>query len=527
MPHMDPRSWRIGLKLGAGFAVVLSLMVTIAITAAVSMARMAGAAVEMVDQDVPAERLVREWHSLAQLDHLRVTAISKSFDAGVQQMLGPEIEASSKRIDLISKELGGAISSERGKPLLLAMQNSHATLAKARGQTLSFKDQNLQDEALQAFETAYLPAWKAHKQALQNAEAATSSQVVGIADRFKREHRMGMTVLLLGSALAIIAGVALAWLTVRAITRPLTRAISVAQRVSEGDLTIDIESTTQDETGVLLNTLKVMVDNLRQTVGAVRSAADSITTASAEVATGNQDLSHRTEQAASNLQQTNASMTDLSQSVSQNSLASQQAQRLAADASANAQRGGDIVSQVVHTMSEISQSSRRINEIIAVIDGIAFQTNILALNASVEAARAGEQGRGFAVVAGEVRTLAQRSASAAKEIKTLILASGQRVDAGQALVDKAGQTMHEIVASVQNVTTMIESINQSTQTQAHGIHQITAAVSQLDQMTQQNAALVEQSAAASESLREQAKRLSESVGVFQLSLTEPAPDALF
>ena len=272
-----------------------------------------------------------------------------------------------------------------------------------------------------------------------------------------------------------------------------------------------------DEIGEVLQSLAQMRDALRKIVGDVRQSAESIQVASAEVASGNTDLSHRTEQAASSLQQTASSMAQLTSNVRQSADAAAQAKQLAASASSVAQRGGAVVAQVVSTMDQINGSARRIADIIGTIDGIAFQTNILALNAAVEAARAGEQGRGFAVVASEVRSLAQRSAEAAREIKALINASVERVDTGSRLVKDAGDTMGEIVASVQRVTDIIAEITAAAIEQSGGIGLINGTVGSLDQMTQQNAALVEQSAAAAESLRDQAQRLSQSMQVFRLS----------
>jgi len=301
-----------------------------------------------------------------------------------------------------------------------------------------------------------------------------------------------------------------------AICSPIAQAQRVAERIATGDLTNHIDSDGDDETAHLLRALTAMQDGLRAIVGQVRESADSIQVASAEVASGNTDLSHRTEQAASSLQQTASSMEQLTGNVRQTSDAASQANQLAASASSVAQRGGEVVSQVVSTMDEINHSSKRIADIIGTIDGIAFQTNILALNAAVEAARAGEQGRGFAVVAGEVRSLAQRSAEAAREIKSLISTSVEKVDTGARLVQDAGSTMGEIVASVQRVTDIIGEITAASREQSGGIDQVNGAVNSLDQMTQQNAALVEQSAAAAESLRDQASRLSEVVSRFQI-----------
>ncbi len=307
------------------------------------------------------------------------------------------------------------------------------------------------------------------------------------------------------------------WLTYRSLREPIAAAKALAGRVAQNDLATRLDLRGRDELAELLRSLAAMQDSLRTLVGQVRSSSDSIGTASTEIASGNHDLSSRTEQTASNLQQTASAMEQLTATVRNSADSARQANQLAASAAEVAQRGGSVVSQVVSTMDEINASSRKISDIIGTIDGIAFQTNILALNAAVEAARAGEQGRGFAVVAGEVRTLAQRSAEAAREIKALIGASVEKVDTGSKLVADAGSTMGEIVASVQRVTDIIGEITAAASEQSDGIGQVNTAVTQLDQMTQQNAALVEQSAAAAESLEDQAQRLNQIVGTFKLN----------
>ena len=296
----------------------------------------------------------------------------------------------------------------------------------------------------------------------------------------------------------------------------LRAATEAAEALARFDLTHPIPSGGTGGVGRLLTALEATQRALQKIIGEMRSAADSIGTASTEIASGNLDLSQRTEQTASNLQNAASSMSELTGTVKQTADAAMTANQLASSAASVAQRGGEAVSQVVATMDEISQSSRKINDIIGVIDGIAFQTNILALNAAVEAARAGEQGRGFAVVASEVRSLAQRSAGAAKEIKTLIGASVERVDSGTQQVQAAGSTMAEIVASVQRVTDIIGEISAAAREQSEGIAVVNGSVVQLDQMTQQNAALVEESAAAAESLREQSARMTEAIAVFRL-----------
>jgi methyl-accepting chemotaxis protein len=334
-----------------------------------------------------------------------------------------------------------------------------------------------------------------------------------------QSSRLFMIILVIGSALA---GLALGVLITRSITRPLDRAVQVAQTVASGDLTSNITVDSKDETGKLLSALKDMNTNLVKIVGEVRSGTDTIASASNQIATGNLDLSSRTEEQASSLEETASSMEELTSTVKQNADNARQANQLAVSASEVAEKGGTVVSQVVETMNSITESSKKIVDIIGVIDGIAFQTNILALNAAVEAARAGEQGRGFAVVASEVRNLAQRSAAAAKEIKGLIDTSVEKVDAGSKLVGEAGTTMGDIVDSVKRVTDIMAEITAASQEQTAGIEQINQAISQMDEVTQQNAALVEEAAAASQSMQDQAGKLTEVVSVFRLSAANDA-----
>jgi methyl-accepting chemotaxis protein len=346
-------------------------------------------------------------------------------------------------------------------------------------------------------------------------DARTATQVENA-----QKHATAMATLiytLIGIALAVlIAALALIY---KAIRDPLAHAATIARRVAEGDLTGYINVNFKGETGELLKALKEMKDGLRKIVGEVRKSADSITTSANEIATGTLDLSSRTEQQASSLEETASSMEQLTSTVKQNAGNASIANQLAGTASEVALKGGTVVAQVVETMGAIHASSNKIVDIIGVIDGIAFQTNILALNAAVEAARAGEQGRGFAVVASEVRSLAQRSAAAAKEIKALIDHSVSEVDNGSKLVDQAGSTMHEMVESVQRVSEIIAGISSASDEQSSGIQQVLQAVTQMDQVTQQNAALVEQASAAAESMQEQAHKLSQLVGAFRLELS--------
>jgi methyl-accepting chemotaxis protein len=323
--------------------------------------------------------------------------------------------------------------------------------------------------------------------------------------------------------LTCAAAVGVAWWLQRKVVEDLRRAVGVATEVAGGNLCANAQTDRRDEVGDLMRSLGAMTHQLSSSLRTVMQSSDSIQVASAEIATGNQDLSTRTEQTASNLQRAASSMDQLTGTVKQSADSARQANQLASSAAEVASRGGNVVAQVVTTMDEINASSKKIADIISVIDGIAFQTNILALNAAVEAARAGEQGRGFAVVAAEVRSLAQRSAQAAKEIKNLIGASVDRVEAGSRLVADAGATMSEIVSSVQRVSDIIGEITSAAAEQSDGISQVNTSVVELDQMTQQNAALVEESAAAAEGLKEQATRLAQVVSSFKLGNAEATP----
>jgi methyl-accepting chemotaxis protein len=368
-----------------------------------------------------------------------------------------------------------------------------------------------------------------HKEAVRGMEAAVEAineramaragavlaQVSQVRDTTVR-WQIALTVL--GMALAAVS----IGLVTRSITRPLRQAVAVAETVASGDLSSRIETRGTDETAQLLAALRRMNDSLVQIVGQVRSASEAIASGSSQVAVGSNELSQRTEAQASNLEQTAASMEQLTATVQHNAAHAEQATALAGRASQVAEAGGDVVGRVVATMEDISASSKKIADITGVIDGIAFQTNILALNAAVEAARAGEQGRGFAVVAGEVRSLAQRSAEAAREIKALIADSVERVDAGSRLVGEAGHTMTAIVEQVREVSTLIREISHSSGQQSAGISQVGSAVSELDRVTQQNTALVEESSAAAESLRRQADDLARLVATFRLEGAQPA-----
>ena len=426
------------------------------------------------------------------------------------------IAGSSKKTNENMEKLSKSITDDAGKAALAKLAEARAAYRAPREKVIELLKSGRSEEAKIALLIDLRPRQVAY---MDRVEDLVKLQNAGMIEAGEQMHatvaRTKTTVgVLLG--LAFVAAGLMAWWIVRTTTRPLNEAVRVVRAVADGDLALEFHAEGRNETAQLLRALHDMKTRLAGIVAEVRGNAESVATASAQIAQGNSDLSSRTEQQASSLQQTAASMEELGATVKQNADNAQQATQLALGASTVAVQGGEVVGQVVDTMKGINDSSKKIVDIIGVIDGIAFQTNILALNAAVEAARAGEQGRGFAVVAGEVRSLAQRSAEAAKEIKSLISASVERVEQGSVLVDRAGATMKEVVSSIRRVNDIVAEISAASTEQSGGVSQVGQAVTQMDQATQQNAALVEESAAAAESLRTQARQLIESVAVFKL-----------
>ena len=427
------------------------------------------------------------------------------------------IGGSSKKTNANMERLEKAMTDEAGKAALAKLAEARAAYRAPRDKVIELLKAGRSEEAKISLLLDLRPRQVAYMDRVEDLIKLQSDAMnAARAEMHETVARIKTTVaVLLG--LAFAAAALLAWWIIRTTTRPIDEAVSVVRAVAGGDLAIEFSADGTNETAQLLKALHEMKTRLAAIVGEVRGNAESVATASAQIAQGNADLSSRTEQQASALQQTAASMEQLGATVRQNADNAQQANQLALGASTVAVQGGEVVSQVVDTMKGINDSSKKIVDIIGVIDGIAFQTNILALNAAVEAARAGEQGRGFAVVAGEVRSLAQRSAEAAKEIKSLISTSVERVEQGTALVDRAGATMQEVVSSIRRVNDIVAEISAASTEQSGGVAQVGQAVAQMDQATQQNAALVEESAAAADSLRSQAKHLIDSVAVFRLA----------
>ncbi len=415
------------------------------------------------------------------------------------------------------KLLDTLVSSPKGKELLASMLKSRSEFFARGDEFLALVQKGQKDEATKLLEEKLRPIQLDYQKTLRD-QVDFQAQLTDEAGKEAEEAAAALQRdVLIAGALAIALAIFLAITIIRSITRPLAQAVQAADRVAAGDLSGDIVVQSRDETGHLLSALQRMQQSLVNTVTTVRGNAESVASASAQIASGNNDLSARTEQQASALEETAASMEELGSTVRQNADNARQANQLALSASTVAVQGGDVVAEVVETMKGINASSSKIADIISVIDGIAFQTNILALNAAVEAARAGEQGRGFAVVASEVRSLAGRSAEAAKEIKGLITASVERVEQGTLLVDKAGTTMTEVVAAIRRVTDIMGEISAASSEQSAGVGQVGEAVTQMDQATQQNAALVEEMAAAASSLNSQAGELVNAVAVFRLA----------
>ncbi|MFM9433584.1 methyl-accepting chemotaxis protein [Janthinobacterium sp. CG_23.3] len=432
------------------------------------------------------------------------------------------VNSGSKSISDDLSKLAAAVRSPQAQPVLKALGDAGLVYAAARERMLVLLKTGSKDEAAALLFQQLRPAHARYLAQIDELIAVQAGLMRSAgADVTATAHGAGLMMVALGLVGGLLSLIT-AWYISSGIVRPIRHAVKVARSVAGGDLTGTILVESGDEVGQLLQALQDMNASLFKIVGEVRGGTETIAMASREIAAGNLDLSSRTEAQASSLEETAASMEQLTGTVKQNADHARQANQLALSSAEVAGKGGAVVAQVVETMASIKASSKKIVDIIAVIDGIAFQTNILALNAAVEAARAGEQGRGFAVVANEVRTLAQRSAGAAREIKALIGDSVSKVDNGSALVDEAGRTMDEIVASVHRVTAIMGDISAATHEQMAGIEQVNHAIAQMDQVTQQNAALVEQASAAAATMQDQAAQLSGVVGVFKLSGGKPA-----
>ena len=523
---------RIGTRLGLGFGALLLAFMAMVAVVLYQLSGMAQRVNVLADVGVKelvdlnkitttiAERGIAARHLVLESDPARqaqfldqVKKANGDLDAHLKEMAAVVARGSSSNNAQMRQMVAGIRETEQ-KYLTIVAGVAEAVAAGRRAEA----GDRLLRECRPVFDQIFAQA-----KALEVEVEKATSEHASRADAAYEQARLTTLVM---AAVILLIGAGASWVLTRSIVEPIHEAVEATRTVASGDLSRAVQIKRRDETGELLAALNGMTENLSRVVAGVRSASDAIATGTGQIASGNADLSQRTETQASNLQETAASMEELNTTVRHNAETAAQAAELARAASSAAERGGAAVGQVVSTMEEISQSSRKVVDIIAVIDGIAFQTNILALNAAVEAARAGEQGRGFAVVAGEVRVLAQRSAAAAKEIKQLIAASADRVEDGTRLVADAGSAMDDIMAQVRRVNDLIEGINQATTQQTAGISQVNTAVAQLDQATQQNAALVEESAAAAESLRQQARQLVDAVGAFRLQADAVAAESI-
>jgi methyl-accepting chemotaxis protein len=513
---MNLRNFGIGSRLAAGFAAILLIATGLLGASLLGSANdRASVGTTLHAAHIQAEQAQAMHRSLLRAGiAVRNMGLQTSVD-GVNAAEASALKAHAAYIEQ-KKQLEDAGLSDEGKALFAELLVLTNQIDKHFQDAVGLAQQFNTEQAAAIIATKIDPLTAKAEDVLNRFVALQGSQFSAALNNTE-QHARNTTLTILGvGALSLALAAWIGWALTHSIVLPLRSAVAVAERVTQGDLTQRAEVVGRDETALLLRSLNGMNDSLARVVREVRNSSDSIATGSTQIASGNADLSQRTEVQASALQQTAATMTQLGSTVRNNADNARQANQLALGASGVAAKGGAVVGQVVETMRVINTSSRKIADIIGVIDGIAFQTNILALNAAVEAARAGEQGRGFAVVASEVRNLARRSADAAKEIKTLINNSVEQVEQGTTLVDQAGQTMQEIVGAIKRVSDIVAEISAASVEQSSGVSQVSDAVSQMDQVTQQNAALVEESAAAAESLKQQAHALVQTVALFQL-----------
>ncbi|MQA23607.1 methyl-accepting chemotaxis protein [Rugamonas rivuli] len=506
----------IGKRLALGFTIILAFAMLITGISVWRLQGVASATRDMMQVPLAKERMISDWSSKIDSAIRRTTAIARSSDQSLVAFFAEEAKASSAISAEYQKKVEALIVDADEQELFGRIGEQRKIYLSSRDQVAKLKAAGEMDEAEKVFTNVFRPGSTSYQALMQELLKMQRAKIDATAVHIDEVAASSRNLLYVLALLVLAFGAVSSWLLTTGITGPLQEAVTAARRVAGGDLTGHIDDSARDETGQLLSALKEMNASLLGIVTEVRSGTDHITTSSSEIAAGNQDLSRRTEQQAGALEETASSMEELTSTVKHNADNARQANQLAASAAQVAVKGGQVVSQVVDTMDSINQSSRKIVDIIAVIDGIAFQTNILALNAAVEAARAGEQGRGFAVVASEVRNLAQRSASAAKEIKTLIGDSVEKVNQGSKLVADAGLTMDEIVSSVHRVSDIITEITAASTEQSAGINEVYQAIGAMDGVTQQNAALVEEAAAAAESMQQQAAALAQAVSVFKV-----------
>ena len=509
------KNLRIHARLTVGFLAVFLLVGAAAAVGAWKLASIGQVVDRLVDDDAAKLAIAQRWEKGIAVNLVRTHTLFLLEDRELSGDLRRDIEATSAEISANQKALEDSITNDEDRAAIAAIGDARAKYRAEREKMMKRKaaGESVREELSQSLEPvarAYLASVHSFVE-LQERDLRNAKEAAELAVSRARAIVLGL--IALGFVVAVLAAAFIA----RSITGPVARARASALRIAEGDLSESLSATGHDEISEMVVALGSMQASLRDIAGKVRSSADAVSVAASQIATGNTDLSARTEEQASSLQETAASIEEMTATVNQNANNAAEANQVANSAAGVARRGGDAVDQVVKMMESIQSSSRKIGDITGVIDSIAFQTNLLALNAAVEAARAGDQGRGFAVVAGEVRTLAQRSAEAAKQIKSLITDSVGRVDQGARLADDAGKTMNDVVESVSRVSQIIGEMAAATREQSTGIAQVNTAVGDLDKVTQHNASLAEQSTAASESLRHLASEMVEVVSVFRLA----------
>ncbi|MDL2284401.1 methyl-accepting chemotaxis protein [Oxalobacter sp. OttesenSCG-928-P03] len=517
---------KIGARLTLGFTLVLILMIAMAITGVWELQKVAKASDHLMTHTVSLERNAVHWLSKTVLNGERAYVLALGQEAEDEKAIEAAMRRTSQEINDIQKWLDGQNLTDKGRELLGVVAQKRQIYVDIRKDVNKLRHEHKYTESKAHLQKQMLPARDAYVKSIEDFVHFQADQSNRTHQDILSTYETGRMIIAAITSVALLLSIIVAWRLTTGITRPLNRAVELAETVAAGDLTARVEVTGKDETGQLMLAMKNMVDSLLRVIGEVTSSADTIATASGQIASGNLDLSSRTEQQASSLEETASAMEELTATVRQNGDNARQANQLATSAYDVSLKGGEAINRVVKTMNDIDESANKIVDIIAVIDGIAFQTNILALNASVEAARAGEQGRGFAVVASEVRSLAQRSATAAHEIKALIDDSVNKVRSGNQLVHSATETIHEIGSSIRRVNDIMHDITQATQEQIAGIEQMNMAITEMDSISQQNASLVSQATSATTSLRDQAGSLARLVHTFNTGSGHRAPASL-